>query len=168
MDTSKWDSTVKAVSAVIDAASFLGADKEKIVALVQSQQGSDDEELGAPAAATYKTHSTNILEVLEDMKEKAEEQLSSLRKAETQAKQNYNMLRQSLEDQLAADNKDMAAEKSSKASNEETKAVAEGDLATTVKELADANQALQTAQTNCMTTAADHEATVSARNEELR
>merc|ERR1719265_1855301 len=102
MDTSKWDSTVKAVSAVIDAASLLGADQQKIVALVQSQQGSDDEELGAPAAATYKTHSGNILDVLEDMKEKAEEKLSSLRKAETQNKHNFAMLKQSFTDQLSA------------------------------------------------------------------
>jgi len=46
--------------------------------------------------------------------------------------------------------------------------VAEGDLVTTVKELANANEALQTANANCMTTAADHEATVAARNEELK
>jgi hypothetical protein len=124
--------------------------------------------LGAPAAATYKTHSTNILDVLEDMKEKAEEQLSELRKAETSAKQNFNMLKQSLDDQLAADNKDMAAEKASMAANNELKAESEGDLATTVKELANAKEALQTANANCMTTAADHEATVNARNEELK
>ena len=35
-----------------------------------------------PAAATYKSHSGGILDVLEDMKEKAEGQLSELRKAE--------------------------------------------------------------------------------------
>ena len=40
----------------------------------------DDESLGAPAAATYKTHSTGIFDVLEDLKEKAEAQLSELRK----------------------------------------------------------------------------------------
>merc|ERR1719440_2621582 len=49
-----------------------------------------------------------------------------------------------------------------------SKAVSEGDLATTVKALAKANEALQTANANCMTTAADHEATVAARNEELK
>merc|ERR1719150_2529649 len=107
--------------------------------MVQARQSSeeDDSELGAPAAATYKTHSSGIFDVLEDMKEKAEEQLSGLRKAETIAKHNFAMLKQSLEDQLAADNKSMADEKASKAASAEAKASAEGDLATTVRDLAD-------------------------------
>jgi hypothetical protein len=89
VDTSSIDSLVKSLSAIVDAAAFSSVDKQKLVALVQSQQGSDEDELGAPAAALYKTHSTNILDVLEDLKEKAEEQLSNLRKAETNTKHNY-------------------------------------------------------------------------------
>jgi len=77
------------------------------------------------------------------------------------------MLAQSLNDQLDADNKDMTSEKSLKASTEENKAVAEGDLAETVKGLAEDNKALATASSTCMTVAADHEATVKSRTEEL-
>merc|ERR1719323_2712646 len=124
-------------------------------------------DMGAPAAAAYKSHSTGILDVLEDLKEKAEEQLSKLRKAETSAKHNYAMLKQSLTDQLAADNKDMSDEKASKAASAEAKATAEGDLANTVKDLADGSKTLETTSTSCMTTAADHEATVKSRKEEL-
>merc|ERR1719235_654919 len=123
--------------------------------------------MGAPAAAVYKTHSSSIFDVLEDMKEKAEGQLAELRKAESATKHNYNMLKQSLEDQMDADNKDMDEEKSLKAATEENKAVAEGDLAETVKGLAEDNKALATASSTCMTVAADHEATVKSRNEEL-
>merc|ERR1719498_1507675 len=113
------------------------------------------------------THSTSIFDVLEDMKEKAEGQLADLRKAESTAKHNYDMLKQSLEDQMEADNKDMDDEKSLKASTEESKAVAEGDLADTVKSLAEDKKALATASTTCMTVAADHDATVKSRKEEL-
>merc|ERR1719498_1857712 len=101
------------------------------------------------------------------MKEKAEGQLAELRKAESATKHNYNMLKQSLEDQMDADNKDMDEEKSLKASTEEAKAVAEGDLADTVKGLAEDKKALATASSTCMTVAADHEATVKSRTEEL-
>ena len=45
------------------------------------------------------------------------------------------MLKQSLEDEIEADTKDMDEEKSLKAATEEKKATAEGDLAETVKEL---------------------------------
>merc|ERR1719486_627134 len=124
-------------------------------------------ELGAPAAAVYKTHSSSIFDVLEDMKEKAEGQLAELRKAESTTKHNYNMLKQSLEDEIEADSKDMDEEKSLKAATEENKAVAEGDLAATVKGLAEDNKALATASSTCMTVAADHEATVKSRTEEL-
>merc|ERR1740133_527397 len=86
---------------------------------------------------------------------------------ESTTKHNYIMLKQSLEDQIAADSKDMDEEKSLKASTEENKAVAEGDLAETVKGLAEDNKALATASSTCMTVAGDHEATVKSRTEEL-
>jgi len=167
IDTKNLDSMVKSLGAVIDAASFSSQDQKNLAALVQSQQGSDDEELGAPASAVYKSHSSSIFDVLEDLKEKAEGQLAELRKAEGSTKHNFNMLKQSLEDQIEADSKDMDEEKSFKASTEESKAVAEGDLVETVKGLAEDNKALATASSTCMTVAADHEATVNSRNEEL-
>jgi len=54
-----------------------------------------------------------------------------------------------------------------KASTEETKAGAEGDLSETVKGLAEDKKSLATASSSCMTVAADHEATVKSRTEEL-
>merc|ERR1712087_763155 len=155
---------------IVDAAAFSTADKNKLVALVQSKQNSDadDGEIGAPAAAVYKTHSGNILDVLEDMKEKAEEQLSDLRKAETNTAHNFDMLKQSLEDSIKADNHDLAEEKAAKAAAEEAKASAEGDLAATNKDLADAQNALDSANRDCMQVASDHEATVKGRSEELK
>merc|ERR1719355_516815 len=77
-------------------------------------------------------------------------------------------MKQSLEDQMAADTKDMNEEKANKESAAEEKATAEGDLATTIKELENGEASLATANSDCMTTAADHEATVAARNEELK
>merc|ERR1719159_802976 len=61
----------------------------------------------------------------------------------------------------------MDEEKSLKAATEETKATAEGDLAETVKELAKDKESLEVASTTCMQVAADHEATVKSREEEL-
>merc|ERR1719199_693459 len=167
VDTANLDSVLKGLNVVISAASFSSNDQQKLTALVQQDANSDDGELGAPAAAVYQSHSSSIFDVLEDMKEKAEAQLDELRKAESTTKHNFNMLKQSLEDEMSADNKDMIEEKSLKAAAEETEATSTGDLAETVKELAKDNESLQTAQTTCMTVAADHEATVKSRTEEL-
>jgi peptidoglycan hydrolase CwlO-like protein len=169
IDTTNMKSLVQSLSVVVNAAAFASSDREKLLALVQSQQGSDDAdgELGAPAAAVYESHSSSIVDVLEDMKEKAEGQLSDLRKAETNTKHNFEMLKQSLEDQMAADNKSLNEEKANMAADSESKAGAEGDLEVTKKALADSKDTLATGNSNCMQLAADHEGTMKARAEEL-
>jgi len=169
VDTRNLNSMIKSLGAVIDAASFSVQDQKNLMALVQSQQASDsdDGELGAPAAAVYKSSSSGIFDVLEDLKEKAEGQLGELRKAEASTKHNFNMLKQSLDDQISADSKDLDDEKNLKSSNQEAQATAKGDLAETAKGLANDKGALATASTTCMTVAADHEATTKARTEEL-
>jgi len=161
---------LQSIATIVDAAVFSTKDKQRLVALVQSQQGSDDDdsELGAPAVAGYQGHSSGILDVLADLQEKAEAQLSELRHAETVAANNYAMLKQSLEDQLANDNNAMDATKVRKAALSQTKSGARGSLEVTLADLKMSNEALETAQANCMQTSADHEATMRARNEELK
>merc|ERR1719345_547971 len=124
--------------------------------------------MGAPAATVYKSHSSDILDLLEDLKERAEEDLAALRKAETNTKQNYEMLKQSLTDANTNDNKDMADEKAAKEAAAEEKASNTKDLEMTVKALADANSVLESIKSDCMQVAADHEATVAGRNAELK
>jgi len=162
---------IQSLAALTDAAAFSGADQKKLTALVQQQQADADDDgddaPGAPAAAVYKTHTGGILEVLEDLKDKAEVQLSDLRKAESTSKHNYDMLKQSLDSEVSVKTKYMTEEKTAKAEAEEAKAKDEGDLEVTTKDLATATEDLATLQANCMTTAADHEASVAARKEEL-
>ena len=60
------------------------ADASKLNSLLQTSQEPDDD-LGAPAAAVYESHSQNIIETLNGLLDKAETQLSEARKAETDA-----------------------------------------------------------------------------------
>merc|ERR1719183_958688 len=95
VDTSNFKALLQSLGTVIDSAALSGNDKNKLVALIQSQSQSEDAEeqkadaeqtlmaVGAPDPAAYKTHSTNIVDVLEDLKDKAEAELSDLRKTET-------------------------------------------------------------------------------------
>merc|ERR1719156_17646 len=133
VSTRNMDNLIQVLKTVIEAASLNAHDQQTLVGLVQNNaadsDGDDDSDLGAPDPTAYKSHGGSILDVLEDMKEKAETQLNELRKAEMNAKHNYEMLKQSLTDSMAADNKDLADSKATKAAAEETKAVAEGDLA---------------------------------------
>ena len=161
-------SVLSSLSTVVDAAGFSASDQKKLVALVQQSSDEDDSDVGAPAAAVYKSHSSSIFDTLEDLKEKAETQLSELRKAEVDATHSYEMLKQGLEDQLAADNKDMDEEKATKASDEEEKATAEGDLSVTIADLKASEEKLATVTADCEQVANDHDATVASREEELK
>jgi DNA repair exonuclease SbcCD ATPase subunit len=162
--------TIQSLTVVMDAASFSNTDRQKLVALVQSHQESDDDDslVGAPAAATYEKKSGNIVDILEDMKDKAEGQLSDLRKAEQTAKHNYERLKGSIDDQVANDNSNMEQQKKAMAAAQEGKAAAEGDLEVTVADIKSSSDALATTQKDCMTVATDHEAAVRAMNDELK
>jgi len=160
---------IQALGAVVDAAGFSAVDKSRLTAFVQqkSQSDDDDEELGAPAAKAYDSKSGSIVDVLSDMKDKADGELSDIRKAENTALHNYNMLKQSLEDQVSADSTDLREEKNALAGAQEGKATAEGDFGVTKKELKAGQDELAICQKDCLTVAADHESSVRARAEEL-
>ncbi|CAK0860148.1 unnamed protein product [Prorocentrum cordatum] len=170
MDTSSVQGLVAGLSAVVDASGLGSADRETLVAFVQGQQRAADdvEDAGAPDPAAYKSHSTGILDVLENLKAKAEEQLADLRKAESNAKQNYALLKQSLEDQAAYDTKEMNEEKAFKSETEEGKATASSELKTTAALLADTQASLSNVQAGCMQLASDHDASVASRTTELK
>jgi len=169
IDTNNMGMLMQTLNTVMDAASFAAVDKQKLTALVQTQDNSDDDDddTGAPAAAAYKSQSGGIVDVLADMKDKASGELADLRKAESKSAHSFKMLQQSIEDQTGADTKDLGAEKAAKEEATEGKAVAEGDLAVTVKDLARAMGDLAKTKAGCITVAADHEATIAARKEEL-
>mmetsp|Transcript_48192 Transcript_48192/g.90252 ORF Transcript_48192/g.90252 Transcript_48192/m.90252 type:complete len:707 (+) Transcript_48192:69-2189(+) len=169
MQTGSIKTMLQSLSAVISAAAFSSHDQQKLMALVQAQQGADaeDDELAPPAAAVYKTHSTNILDLLEDMKEKAESELAELRKSELSATHSYEMTKQSLEDSMEADGKNLADEKKAKSAASEAKATAEGDLAQTEASLASDKEKLAIATANCNKISSDHDASVAARASEL-
>merc|ERR1719171_2446713 len=158
------------LSTVVDAASFSTNDKQKLMSLVQSRQSNDDMDmdLGAPDPAVYKGHSSSIIDVLTDMKDKAEAQLSELRKAETNSAHNYDLLKVALTDEIKALTKELDEAKATKAESESTKAVAEGDLSNTVKDLELAKESQNVAATDCMSSAQDHEVSMKGRAEELK
>jgi hypothetical protein len=94
LDTSNRKSVVQTLSVVVEAASFNTVDKKKLMALVQQSADSEDADPGAPAAAVYKSQSGSIVDVLEDLREKAEGELSELRKSERNSAHNFSMLKQ--------------------------------------------------------------------------
>merc|ERR1719148_189521 len=161
-------SMTEALSVMVQASVFSSADASRLTALVQTQQADSDESTGAPAAAVYEGHSDGIIGTLEGLTEKADGQLDKARKTEATAVQNYQMLKQSLTDEIKFANKDMDKAKKGLSESQEKKAVATGDLEVTSKDLAEDIETKATLHQDCMTGAEEFELATKSRGEELK
>merc|ERR1711935_365077 len=161
-------SLAKTLQVLVEATSLTSADAKGIAALVQTQQSSDDSETGAPDPAVYKGQSGGIIDTLGDLLEKAESQLAELRGKETASLNAFQMLKQSLEDKIKYETKELAEAKKGIAASNEKKATAEGDLDMTSKNLAEDVTALSELHHECLSKAQDYEAETKSRGEELK
>jgi len=166
LQTKGVDSVAQALEVMVGAASITSADASRLTALVQSSNDSDDD--GAPDPSVYENQSGGIVETLGGLLEKAEGQLDDARKKETASLNNFEMLKQSLEDEIKFGNKDMADAKKGIAESSEKKATAEGDLAATSKDLEADIQALADLHRDCMAKAEEFETETKSRGEELK
>jgi len=146
------------------------ADGTRLSAFVQQQSDDSDadDEMGAPAAAVYESKSGSIVDTLEGILEKAEAQLDTLRKTETNKQNNFNMLKQSLEDEMKFGNEEKETATKSLSKTGEVKAVAQGDLSTTSKDLSEDQSDLASTHQDCMTKAETFESETKERGEELK
>merc|ERR1719174_2233976 len=148
------------------AQSLSNADGKKLTALVQESQQDDDS--GAPDPAVYESQSGGVVDTLNSLLEEAQTQLDQARATETADLQNFEMLRQSLEDEIKFANKEMDEAKKAKAASAESKATAEGDLDVTQKALNEDLSALGKLHHDCMSKAQEFEAETTSRGEELK
>merc|ERR1719162_2892925 len=162
----------QALAVMVKASGISSMDASGILALAQTSSKSDDDEddsdTGAPDAAVYESHSGGIIDTLNGLLEQATSQLDAATKAETTNKNNFDMLKQGLTDEIKFANQDMDESKKELAESGEIKAGAEGDLAVTSKALAEDVAALADLHNNCMTKAQDFEAETTSRGEELK
>merc|ERR1719454_74268 len=168
MQLKSANSLKQAFTVMVQASVMSSADAATLTALVQEKNDDDDAAYGAPAAAVYESKSGGIVETLQGLLDKAEEQLGNAQKKETAAKNNFEMLKQSLSDEIKFANKELDGAKKSLATSQETKSTAEGDLEVTQKDLADDKAALKELHHECLTTSQDFEAETNSRAEELK
>jgi len=158
-------SVVQALSVLVTASSLSSSDAQRLTALVQSS--SEETDVGAPAGAVYESHSGGILDTLTDLLEKSEEQLDAARQKETKDLHAFEMLEQSLKDEIKYGQKELAEAKQGISAAGEKKASLEGDLGVTSKDLAGDTTALGDLHHECMTKAEEFEAETKSRGEEL-
>merc|ERR1719281_1459046 len=158
----------QALEVMVQASAFSSADASRLTALLQNLQGETDSSSDAPAAAAYEGHSGGIIATMEGLLEKAEAQLAACRKTESENLHNFEVLKQSLTDELNFGNDDLAKAKKCVKEAEAAKATAEGELSVTSKDLAEDEKAKATLHSDCMTKATEYEQETKDRDEELK
>jgi len=154
---------------IMSKASMISAgDAKALHSFVQTNSDDDDSDTGAPDAAVYGSHSGGIVDTLTGILDKAQEQLNTANGQETNSKNNYDMLKQSLSDEVKYANKDKDEAKKNLDVSAEKKAAAEGDLGVTTKDLNEDVKDLSGLHAGCMSKASDFEAEVTSRGEELK
>jgi len=146
-------SVVQALTIMVEATSISSADATKLTAFLQNAQASEDgsEALGAPAAAVYKGQSGGIIETMQDLYDKGEAQLEEARSTETKSTQAYQMLAQSLKDEIKYANKDLDKAKS--------------DIETLGAVVADRDKAVNDPGTGLLAEVQDTEASLAENND---
>jgi chromosome segregation ATPase len=170
----------QAFQAMVQASVFDSADEARLSSFMQSNaEGQDmvadaetedmsDRMMGAPAAAAYESKSGGIVDTLQGLLDKAEEQLDNAVKKETSAANNYALLKQALEDEIKFATKEKDAATKGLSTSDEAEAVAKGDLTVTKKDLADDIDTLGSLHHDCLTGAEDFQAETKSRSEELK
>merc|ERR1719463_456509 len=127
-----------ALSKIAEAAWVSEGNKKVLNGFLQGAQKSGDDDdltLKQPQAKSvaYESHSGGIVEVLEDMKGKAEASLTDARRAETKAQHSYKMMAQSLQNEIKIGNTKKGDATSLKAATEEAQGKADAELVETQK-----------------------------------
>merc|ERR1719210_1779628 len=102
----------RAFDTMVQASMIGTGDAARLTAFAQQSESDDDEAPGAPAGAVYVSQSGGIIDTLQSLSEKAEAQLAETRKKEVAARSSFEMLKQSLTDELAYNKKEVAARSS--------------------------------------------------------
>jgi hypothetical protein len=165
----KMEKVVQVLSTIVEAQ---GLDQKKQAALSvflqkakRDKDGDDDDDDDlllaqmhggagqAPKPKAIESSSGGIIETVEEMLDKAETQLSDLRKKETQAQNSFQLIQQGLNSEIEHGQDKLASATSGKAAATESLEQANGNLVETKKTEAADEEYLATLQTECQTTA---------------
>jgi predicted nucleic acid-binding Zn-ribbon protein len=158
---------LQVVEQMVSASTIASSDSAALTALLQKSD-SMDEDFQAPTAAPYEKKSGGIIELLEDLYEKAKVQLTDIRKKEEASGHNFAMLAQGLNDEIKFANSEVSKARISQQDEANLKASSEKKLEEVVKNLQGDTTELKDLIRDCQRAAADFETEQKDRAEELK
>ena len=93
-DLTNINKVASAVVTVVNEALLFNSDKQGIIGFMQNgREIDDDDDLGVPIEAVYKSHSSDVVNILEHVMEKAHARLDAARQTEADAAHTFALLR---------------------------------------------------------------------------
>jgi len=166
---SKMQVVAAGLSKILDAGQVTTHEKAVLESLLQAQAGDQDEDFAfqpQATAAAYSSQSGGIVDTLSDMREKADQALSSARADEMKAGHSYALLKQGLDDEIKVKKRQLAESSQEKSFTQEELFAAEEELASTKKVLEADEQYLAELKASCATKAQEWAARQKAAGEE--
>merc|ERR1719203_136941 len=151
---------------VRDSAHIPAEAKAAVESFLTMAEGPAD--LGVPEANAYEFQSRGVVEMLEKLRLKFQDQRTGLLKEETNAKHNYEMLVQKLSDNVKEDTKTSSKKKDQRVQRLVDVATAKGDKGSTEVGKAEDEKALSDALTSCHIKSEEYEKNQRVRADELK
>jgi len=161
-------SFTQALDTMVRASIIRTGDASRLAAFVQDSGGDEDDALGAPAGTVYTSHSGDLIDTLQDLLEKAQSQLAETRRKEEAARHAYEMLKQSLTDEIAQATQDLEEAKKGEAETTQKQSSTKSDVSSSKKALAVAVGGKESLHQDCVAKAESFEAESKSRAEELQ
>lgn len=168
----------EALKVVVEASTLSAADHSKLSALLQTSQSAgaqsaeDAEDAALDTAldsqlAARSSDAAGLVTLLNEILEKAQNELETLRSEEKHRLHSFEALRQSIENKMKYRQRDVDNSKSRKTDASKRKAGAEEDLALALKSMKDDEAMLRDLQKSCITKASKYENGVQSRADEV-
>lgn len=167
-----------ALKVVVEASTLSAADQTKLSALLQTSQSAgaqsadDAEDAALDSAldsqlAARSSNAAGLVTLLNEILEKAQNELETLRSEEKHKLHSFEALRQSIENKIKYRQRDVDNSKSRKNEASKRKASAEEDLVLALKSMKDDEAMLRDLQKSCITKASKYENGVQSRADEV-
>jgi len=144
---------------------IIPAQAKALITSFLAMQGSD--EAGVPEANSYEFQSGGVVDLLEKLTGRFKEERLASQKAELNAKNNFQVLLQQLEDNIAAAEDTVSKKTSARAGELDANAEAKGDLVVTTKALAEDSNVLDETNAECRMKSEEFEKNQVVRGEEM-
>lgn len=151
---------LSALEAMVSGSMISAADREGLAAFLQGMQ--------APVAPAYEARSGGVTEMLENLQDKAKAELYAIRTKETQSRSNYQLLRQSLNDEIKFAKEEANKLKAKQAEKSADKASSEKDLKETATSLSEDSKELDDFTVECRRKREDYKLQREDRAEEIK